>query len=88
MLSTIEKQELVKKYGKNEHDTGSSAVQVAILTAEIKKLNEHNSTNIHDFSAKRSLVEKVAKRRSHLDYIKKHDLEAYADLIKELGLRR
>ncbi len=88
MLSAIEKKQIVEKYGKDAKDTGSVQVQCAILTAEIQALNEHNKTNIHDFSAKRSLVAKVAQRQSLLKYLKKTDAEAYAKLIASLGLRK
>ncbi len=88
MLSAIEKKAIVEKYGKDAKDTGSVQVQCAILTAEIQALNEHNKANIHDFSAKRSLVAKVAQRQSLLKYLKKNDSEAYAKLIASLGLRK
>jgi small subunit ribosomal protein S15 len=87
MLSVNEKKEIVAKFGKDQNDTGSVQVQVAILTAEIAQLNEHNKANIHDFSAKRSLVAKVAQRRSLLAYLKRTNLEAYAKLVADLGLR-
>ncbi|MCR5786934.1 MAG: 30S ribosomal protein S15 [Acholeplasmatales bacterium] len=86
-LSTIEKKEIVKKFGKNEQDTGSTQVQVALLTAEIAKLNQHNSSNIHDFAANRGLLIKVGQRKALLNYLKKTDKEAYAKLLKDLNLR-
>ncbi len=82
------KEEIVKKYGKNEKDTGSVEVQVAILTKEINTLTEHLKTHIHDFHSKRGLLMKVGKRRSLLDYLKKHDVVRYRELIKSLGLRK
>lgn len=82
------KEEIVKKYGKDEKDTGSVEVQVAILTKEINTLTEHLKTHIHDFHSKRGLLMKVGKRRSLLDYLKKHDVVRYRELIKSLGLRK
>ena len=87
-LTAVEKKEIVKKYGKNEQDTGSSAVQVAILTEEISRLNKHLTDNHKDFVCNRVLLVKVAQRRSLLAYIKKNNIEEYAKLIQSLGLRR
>jgi small subunit ribosomal protein S15 len=87
-LTAVEKKEIVKKFGKNEQDTGSAAVQVAILTEEISRLNKHLADNHHDFCSSRVLLVKVAQRRSLLAYIKKNNLEEYASLINALGLRR
>lgn len=82
------KAEIVAKYGKNAQDTGSTEVQVAILTAEINELNEHFITHIHDFHSKRGLMKKIGQRRSLLAYLKKEDLKRYEALIESLGLRR
>ena len=82
------KAQLVAEYGKNAQDTGSAAVQVAILTYEINELNEHFTTHIHDFSSKRGLMKKIGQRKALLAYIKDNDLKAYEELIKKLGLRR
>lgn len=82
------KAKLVAEYGKNDKDTGSTAVQIAILTAEINELNVHFQTHIHDFHSKRGLMKKIGQRRSLLDYLKKEDLKAYEELITKLGLRR
>jgi len=82
------KAELIKKYGKNDKDTGSVQVQIAILTAEINELNVHFQTNIHDFSSQRGLMRKIGHRRALLAYLKKEDLKAYEELIKSLGLRK
>ena len=84
----INKTEIVKEFGKNEQDTGSTQVQVAILTEEINTLNVHFQTHIHDFHSKRGLMKKIGQRRALLDYLKKKDLKAYEQLIKSLGLRR
>jgi small subunit ribosomal protein S15 len=82
------KAELVKTYGKNENDTGSSEVQIAILTEEINELTEHLKTHIHDFHSKRGLLMKVGKRRSLLDYLKKTDIKSYREVIEKLGIRK
>jgi len=87
-LSKEVKAEIVKKYGKNDKDTGSTEVQIAILTAEIDELNTHFETHIHDFHSKRGLMKKIGQRRSLLAYLKSEDLKRYEELIKSLGLRR
>ena len=87
-LSKEVKAEIVKKYGKNDKDTGSTEVQIAILTAEIDELNTHFETHIHDFHSKRGLMKKIGQRRSLLAYLKSEDLKRYEEIIKSLGLRR
>lgn len=87
-LTKEAKAQLVKDFGKNDKDTGSVEVQIAILTAEINELNTHFSTHIHDFHSKRGLMRKIGHRRSLLNYLKKEDLHKYEALIEKLGLRR
>ena len=82
------KAELVKKFGKDEKDTGSSKVQIAILTDEINDLTEHLKVHKHDYHSKRGLLMKVGKRRSLLDYLKRTDVVSYRELIKELNRRK
>ena len=82
------KAELVKRFGKNEKDSGNAKVQIAILTDEINDLTEHLKVHIHDFHSKRGLLMKVGKRRSLLDYLKENDVVAYRELIKELNIRK
>ncbi len=82
------KAELVKEFGKNENDTGSTEVQIAILTEEIRDLTEHLKVHIHDYHSKRGLMMKVGKRRSLLDYLKKNDVNAYRTLIEKLNIRK
>ena len=82
------KSELVKKFGKDEKDTGSSKVQIAILTDEINDLTEHLKVHKHDYHSKRGLLMKVGKRRSLLDYLKRTDVVSYRELIKELNIRK
>ncbi len=87
-LSKERKAELVKKFGKNEKDTGSVEVQIALLTEQIKALTEHLKKNHNDAMSKRSLQILVGQRRSLLDYLIKNDREGYFKLIAELGLRK
>lgn len=82
------KSAIVKEYQRDAKDTGSVEVQVAILTEEIKVLTEHLKEHIHDFHSKRGLLQKVGKRRSLLDYLKKTDAVRYRELISKLGLRK
>jgi len=88
MLTTEEKKELIKKYGKSENDTGSSKVQVALLSARITYLTEHFKTHTHDHHSRRGLMKLVGSRRGLLNYIKKKNINEYRSLIKELGLRK
>ena len=81
------KQELVKQFGKNEKDTGSSAVQVAMMTQKISELTEHLKSNKKDFATKRGLLMMVGKRKRLLAYIKSQNLDEYRELIKKLGIR-
>ena len=87
-LSKEKRAEIVKKYGKDDKDTGSAAVQIAILTEEINELNEHLSTHSHDYHSKRGLLKKVGHRKSLQKYLMKKDIAAYRELIKSLGLRK
>jgi small subunit ribosomal protein S15 len=82
------KAQIIAEYGKGAKDTGSTEVQVAILTAEINQLNEHFQTHTHDFHSKRGLMVKIGQRKSLLNYLKNKDLKAYEALIAKLGLRR
>ena len=82
------KAELVKRFGKNEKDSGNTKVQIAILTDEINDLTEHLKVHIHDFHSKRGLQMMVGKRRSLLDYLKKTDVVSYRKTIEALGLRK
>ena len=86
-ISKERKAELIKQYGKNEHDSGSPEVQVALLTERIRELTEHVKVHIHDHHTRRGLLMLVGKRRRLLSYIKKQDIEAYRALIHSLGIR-
>ena len=82
------KAELIKQYGKDEKDSGSAAVQVALLTERIKGLTEHMKSHKKDFHTRRGLLMPVGgKRRRLLSYIKAQDIEEYRSLIKSLGIR-
>ena len=82
------KAELIKEFGRNEKDSGSASVQVAILSERIRNLTEHLKDHKKDFGSRRGLLAMVGQRRSLLDYIKAGDITAYKDLIEKLGLRR
>jgi small subunit ribosomal protein S15 len=82
------KQELIGKYGDNAQDTGSTEVQIAMLTRRINDLTEHLRTHPKDHYSRRGLLKLVGQRRRFLDYLQRKDLEGYRALIKELGLRR
>lgn len=81
------KQEIVKTYGKNEKDTGSTAVQVAMMSQKISELTEHLKSNQKDFATKRGLLMMVGKRKRLLAYVKSQNLDEYRELIKKLGIR-
>jgi ribosomal protein S15 len=87
-LSKELKAQLVQEFGKNAKDTGSTAVQIAILTKEIDQLNAHLAKNIHDFHSSRSLLIKVGQRRSLINYLKNNDVAAYEEVANKLGFRR
>lgn len=87
-LTKERKAEIVKKFGKNEKDTGSVQVQVALLTEQIVALTAHLRANHKDANSKRSLLVLVGQRRSLLDYLIRTDREAYFRLINDLGLRK
>ena len=86
-ISKERKAELIKQYGKNEQDSGSAAVQAAILTDRIRELTEHMKSHKKDFHTRRGLLMPVGKRRRLLSYIKKNDINEYRELIAKLGIR-
>jgi len=87
-LTKEAKQELIDKHGANAQDTGSTEVQVAMLTRRINELTEHLRAHPKDHYSRRGLLKLVGRRRRFLDYMQRKDLEGYRALIKELGLRR
>ena len=82
------KAELITEFGKNEQDSGSALVQVAILSERIRNLTEHLKEHKKDFGSRRGLLAMVGQRRSLLDYIKSSNVATYKALIETLGLRR
>ena len=87
-LTKEAKQEIVQQHGSSQTDTGSTKVQVALLTQRINQLTGHLRTHPKDHYSRRGLLKLVGRRRRFLNYLQKHDLEGYRALIKELGLRR
>ena len=79
--------ELIKEYGKNEKDSGSPEVQVAILTVRIRNLTEHLKVHKKDFHTRTGLLKLIGKRRRLLSYIKNNDIDNNRQLIKNLGIR-
>ena len=87
-LTKDKKAELVGKYGRDGDDTGSTEVQVALLTERINELTEHLRAHSKDHHSRRGLLMLVGRRRRLLNYLQKKNLEGYRELIRELGLRR
>lgn len=87
-LTKEEKTSIIKEYARNEKDTGSCEVQIAILTKEINDLTAHLKVHTHDYHSRRGLLKKVGQRRSLLQYLSKNDVVRYRELIKKLGLRK
>ena len=87
-MSNINKQEIFKKHGKGESDTGSAEGQIALFTHRITHLTNHLKANKKDFNTQRALVLLVGKRRNQLDYLMKKDIERYRAIIKKLKIRR
>ncbi|MDO4940257.1 MAG: 30S ribosomal protein S15 [Erysipelotrichaceae bacterium] len=88
MLSKQEKEAIIKEYGKSEGDTGSTEVQVALLTAQINKLTVHMQQHKKDFHSNRGLLILVGKRKNFLEYLKRTDVNRYRELVSKLGLRK
>lgn len=87
MLEKKSKEKIIKKFQTHPNDTGSSQVQIAILTAEIEELTEHLKKHKHDFSSRRGLLRKVSERRRLLKYLQKEDEQAFIELAKKLKLK-
>ncbi len=87
-ISQERKEALVKEFGRADGDTGSTEVQVAILTERIRNLTEHFKGHAKDNHSRRGLLMMVNKRRSLLDYLRKTEGARYTDLIAKLGLRK
>lgn len=86
-LTSAQKAEIINTYKRAEKDTGSSEVQVSLMTGRIKYLTEHFKDHKKDFHSRRGLQSLVNKRRKLLKYLKKHDQARYQTLIQSLGLR-
>ena len=82
------KTKIIKDFARDEKDTGSPEVQIAILTEEIKALTEHLKNNKQDKHSKRGLLIKVGKRRSLLNYLLENDVKKYREVVKSLELRK
>ncbi len=87
-LSTAHRSEIIKDFRRDENDTGSPAVQIAILTRRILDIAEHLKEHKHDFHTRRGLVLMVGKRNRLLKYLARTDRDRYLDTIKRLGLRK
>jgi small subunit ribosomal protein S15 len=86
--TVIQKQEIISKFQRQTNDTGSSEVQIALLTARINDLTEHFKVHSKDHHSRRGLLKLVSQRRRLLDYVKRKDHAKYLGLLKELGLRK
>ena len=82
------KQELIKDFQKDDGDTGSPEVQIAILTTRINNLTEHMRTHKKDYACRRGLLAMVSRRRRHLDFLRKVNPQRYLDIIGQLGIRK
>jgi small subunit ribosomal protein S15 len=87
-MTAEQKADIVRKFGKDDKDTGAAQVQIALLTSRINHLTDHLREHKHDHHSRRGLLMLVGRRRRFLNYLQKKDLEGYRSLIRELGLRR
>ncbi len=87
-LQVAQKAQVVREFQRSGNDTGSSEVQVALLTERINGLTGHFKTHVKDFHSRRGLLKLVSQRRKLLDYLKRADTESYRSLIERLGLRK
>ena len=87
-METEKKSAIIEQFRFNEKDTGSTEVQVAILTERINRLTEHMKLHSHDFHSQRGLMMLVGQRRRLLGYLRRHNVARYQALIAKLGLRR
>lgn len=84
----LDKQEIIAKFGRDEKDTGSPEVQIAILSARINYLTEHLKVHKKDHHSRRGLLKMVGQRKGLLNYVRKNDIVKYRDLIAELNIRK
>ena len=87
-MTAERKQEIINEYRRDEKDTGSSEVQIALLTERINELTEHLKVHKKDNHSRRGLLKMVGKRRNLLNYLAKNDVTRYQNVVKELGLRK
>jgi small subunit ribosomal protein S15 len=87
-LEQQKKAGIIDEFKLGEGDSGSTEVQVALLTERINRLTEHMAANLHDFHTKRSLLKLVGQRRRLLTYLNRKDISRYQNLVKRLGLRK
>ena len=88
MISKEMKSQIIEKYKRDEKDTGSPEVQIAILTERITELTEHLKIHKKDNHSRRGLLKMVGKRRNLLNYLAKKDVNRYREIVKQLGLRK
>ena len=86
-LNKDEKEKIVSKFGENNTDTGSSSVQIALLTSRIRQLTEHVTNNKKDNHSRRGLVMLVGQRKRLMKYLRRKDLEKYENVVNELKIR-
>ncbi len=87
-LTAERKRELVERFGRNGDDTGSTEVQVAVLSKRISDLTDHLKTHKKDHASRRGLLMLVGRRRRLLEYLRREDIDRYRDIVARLGLRR
>lgn len=88
MAEVVDKNKVIEEYRLHDKDTGSSEVQIALLTARIAHLTDHLRTHRKDFHSRRGLIQMTSRRRKLLDYVKRTELPKYNEIIQRLGLRR
>lgn len=88
MISKEMKSEIIEKYKRDEKDTGSPEVQIALLTERINELTEHLKVHKKDNHSRRGLLKMVGKRRNLLNYLSKKDINRYREIVEKLGLRK
>lgn len=87
-LTAEDKREIATQFGKSDQDTGTTEVQIALLTRRINDLTEHLRAHKHDHHSRRGLLMLVGRRRRFLNYLQRSDVDRYRSLIRELGLRK
>jgi small subunit ribosomal protein S15 len=87
-MAKVNKTEIIEKHKAHDKDTGSSEVQIALLTAKVEHLTKHLQANRKDFHSRRGLIAMTTRRRKLLDYVKKNNLNKYLEIVKKLNLRK